>query len=75
MKLQVSTEHKCLNKFAMYKYALKETVDGEINASIWFHCNNKETMSLIEDERKDKVQRSQTRQNPKRYIPLVSFLL
>ena len=33
----------------------------------------KKTSSLIEDKRKDKVQRAYTHQNPKRNIPLVSL--
>ena len=45
---------------------------GKINASIWFQCME---TSLIEDKRKDKAQRAQTRQNPKRHIPEVSLLL
>ena len=35
----------------------------------------KNTSSLIEDERRDKGQRTYTRRNPKRHIPLVSLLL
>ena len=53
---------------------LKESVDTENNASIWFRWMKK-TSSLIEDKRKDKAQRANTRRNPKRHIPLVSLLL
>ena len=35
----------------------------------------KKTSSLIEDERRDKTQRTYTCRNPKRHIPLVSLLL
>ena len=35
----------------------------------------KKTSSLIENEKKDKVQKAYTSQNPKRHIPLVSLLL
>ena len=35
----------------------------------------KDEDNLIEDKRKDKVQRAHTRRNPKRHIPLVSLLL
>ena len=34
-----------------------------------------EDKQLIEDERRDKAQRTYTRRNPKRLIPLVSLLL
>ena len=54
---------------------LKESVDMEINASIWFRWMKKKTSSLIEDKRKDKAQRAHTRRNPKRHIPLVSLLV
>ena len=47
----------------------------KINASIWFRWMKKKTSNLIEDKRKDKVQRAHTRRNPKRHIPLVSLLL
>ena len=53
---------------------LKESVDTEINASIWFRWMKK-TSSLIEDKGKDKAQWVHTRRNPKRHIPLVSLLL
>ena len=55
---------------------LKESVDTEINASIWLcWMMMKKTSSLIEDKRKDKAQRAHTRRNPKRHTPLVSLLL
>ena len=60
---------ECLNKSAVSQYAAQ----GNIDISIWFHCNNK-MMSLVEDKRKDNAQRVQTHWNPKRHIPLVSLL-
>ena len=51
---------------------LKEIVDMENNALIWFRWMKKKTSSLIEDKRKDKAH---TRWNPKRHIPPVSSLL
>ena len=71
MKLNVSTEHKYFNKFAACKL-LKETIDRKVNASIRFHCMEKEE---DQDKMKDKAQRARTRRNPKRHIPLVSLLL
>ena len=52
MNLLVSTKRKCLNNFVASNMLLKESVDWEINASIWLHCNNKKTMSLNEDKKK-----------------------
>ena len=46
----------------------------KVNALIWF-CWIKKASSLIEDERKDKAQRTYTRRNPKRHMSLVSLLL
>ena len=54
---------------------LKESVDMEINALVWFRWMKKKTSSLIEDKRKDKVHKAYTCWNPKRHIPPVSLLL
>ena len=53
---------------------LKESVDTEINTSIWFRCMKKKVISLTEDKRKDKAQRAHTCQNPKMHMPLVRAL-
>ncbi|XP_065905377.1 uncharacterized protein [Dysidea avara] len=52
------------------KQCLKKVLIWKINTSIWFRWMKNKTSSLIEDKRKDKVQRTHTRQNPKRHIPL-----
>ena len=52
---------------------LKESVDREVNTSIWFHCIKKEEDKA--DKRKDKVQRAHTHHNPKKHITQMSLLL
>ena len=64
-----------LNNFVASIMLLKESVDMEINASIWFRWIKKKTSSLIEDKRKDKEHRVYTRWNPIRHIPPVSLML
>ena len=64
-----------LNNFVASIMLLKESVDMEINASVWFRWMKKKTSSLIKDKRKDKAHRAHTCQNPKRHIPPVNLLL
>ena len=40
-----------------------------------FIARRRKKTKLIEDKRKDKVQRAHTHWNPKRHVPLVSLLL
>jgi len=57
------TSANALNSAVVSKYAaLKKVLIKKINTLIWIHCGEGE---LIEDKRKDKVQRAHTSRNPK----------
>jgi len=58
--------------FSLFIYAAQGKM--LIETLVWICCMNKKK-NLIEDERKDEVQKPHTYHNPKRHIPLVSLLL
>ena len=68
--VQHTLNHIYCSNVVAFEYAAQGK--WEINTLIWLCCVKN---SLMEDERKDKVQRERTPQNSKRHIPLVGIFL